>query len=111
MVYQHAVGNFNFTFPDLKTVLAKASPEKSGDQMAGLAASSEQEKIVAKLVLADLPLKQFLTEEIIPSEIDNVSQLIAEAFDAKAFETFPILRWEVLEIGFWIIKPTEKRST
>jgi len=86
MVYQHAVGNFNFTFPNLKTVLAKASPEKSGDQMAGLAAKSEQERIAAKLVLADLPLKHFLTEEIIPSEIDNVSQLIQDSFDAKAFE-------------------------
>ena len=86
MIYQHSVGNFNFTFPDLKTVLAKASPEKSGDQMAGLAAKSEQERIAAKLVLADLPLKHFLAEEIIPSEIDNVSQLIQDSFDAKAFE-------------------------
>lgn len=86
MIYQHSVGNFNFSFPDLKTVLAKASPEKSGDQMAGLAAKSEQERIAAKLVLADLPLKHFLAEEIIPSEIDNVSQLIQDSFDAKAFE-------------------------
>ena len=86
MIYQHSVGNFNFTFPDLKTVLAKASPEKSGDQMAGLAAKSEQERIAAKLVLADLPLKHFLAEEIIPSDIDNVSQLIQDSFDAKAFE-------------------------
>uniref|UniRef100_UPI0025E56D4E ethanolamine ammonia-lyase subunit EutB n=1 Tax=Algoriphagus sp. TaxID=1872435 RepID=UPI0025E56D4E len=67
MVYQHTIGNFNFTFPDLKTVLAKASPEKSGDQMAGLAATNEQERIAAKLVLAEIPLKQFLSEEIIPS--------------------------------------------
>ncbi|WP_339875667.1 ethanolamine ammonia-lyase subunit EutB [uncultured Algoriphagus sp.] len=86
MIYQHSVGNFNFSFPDLKTVLAKASPEKSGDQMAGLAAKSEQERIAAKLVLADLPLKHFLAEEIIQSEIDNVSQLIQDSFDAKAFE-------------------------
>lgn len=101
MVYQHAVGNFNFTFSDLKTVLAKASPEKSGDQMAGLAAKSEQERIAAKLVLADLPLKHFLTEEIIPSEIDNVSQLIQDSFDAKAFEVIGHLT--VGEFRDWLL--------
>lgn len=101
MVYQHTVGNFNFTFPDLKTVLAKASPEKSGDQMAGLAAKSEQERIAAKLVLADLPLKHFLAEEIIPSEIDNVSQLIQDSFDAKAFEVIGHLT--VGEFRDWLL--------
>ncbi|MFT7364400.1 MAG: ethanolamine ammonia-lyase large subunit, partial [Algoriphagus sp.] len=87
MVYQHTVGNFNFSFPDLKTVLAKASPEKSGDQMAGLAANSEQERIAAKLVLADIPMKLFLNEEIIPSETDAISRLIEETHDAKSFQS------------------------
>jgi ethanolamine ammonia-lyase large subunit len=87
MVYQHTVGNFNFTFPDLKTVLAKASPEKSGDEMAGLAAKNEQERIAAKLVLADIPLKQFLNEEIIPSETDAISRLIQETHDSKSFQS------------------------
>ncbi|MCE7056377.1 ethanolamine ammonia-lyase subunit EutB [Algoriphagus sp. AGSA1] len=87
MVYQHTVGNFNYTFDDLKTVLAKASPEKSGDQMADLAAKNEQERIAAKLVLADIPLKQFLSEEIIPSEIDAISRLILESHDAKSFQS------------------------
>lgn len=101
MVYQHRIGNFNFTFSDLKTVLAKASPEKSGDQMAGLAAQSEQERIAAKLVLADIPLKQFLREEIIPSETDVVSKLIQESFDAKAFQ--PISHLTVGEFRNWLL--------
>ena len=101
MVYQHRIGNFNFTFSDLKTVLAKASPEKSGDQMAGLAAQSEQERIAAKLVLADIPLKLFLNEEIIPSEIDSVSQLIQESFDTNAFQTISHLT--VGEFRNWLL--------
>ncbi len=87
MVYQHSVGNFQYSFPDLKSVLAKASPEKSGDEMAGLAAKNEQERIAAKLVLADTPLKQFLNEEIIPSETDAISRLIQETHDAKSFQS------------------------
>jgi ethanolamine ammonia-lyase large subunit len=87
MIYQHTVGNFNFTFSDLKTVLAKATPEKSGDQMAGLAARNEQERIAAKLVLADIPLSQFLKEEIIPAETDAVSRLILDEFDSQAFQS------------------------
>jgi ethanolamine ammonia-lyase large subunit len=87
MIYQHTVGNFNFTFPDLKTVLAKATPERSGDQMAGLAARNEQERIAAKLVLADIPLSQFLNEEIIPAETDAVSRLILDEFDSQAFQS------------------------
>ena len=101
MVYQHSVGNFNYSFPDLKTVLAKATPEKSGDQMAGLAAQSEQERIAAKLVLADIPLKQFLQEEIIPSESDAVSQLIQDSFDAQAFQ--PISHLTVGEFRNWLL--------
>jgi len=87
MVYQHSVGNFQYSFPDLKSVLAKASPEKSGDEMAGLAAKNEQERIAAKLVLADIPLKLFLKEEIIPSETDAISRLIQETHDAKSFQS------------------------
>lgn len=101
MVYQHRIGNFNFTFSDLKTVLAKASSEKSGDQMAGLAAQNEQERIAAKLVLADIPLKQFLSEETIPSEIDAVSKLIQESFDAKAFQ--PISHLTVGGFRNWLL--------
>jgi ethanolamine ammonia-lyase large subunit len=87
MVYQHSVGNFQYSFPDLKSVLAKASPEKSGDEMAGLAAKNEQERIAAKLVLADIPLKLFLNEEIIPSETDAISRLIQENHDSKSFQS------------------------
>jgi len=87
MIYQHTVGNFNFIFQDLKTVLAKASPEKSGDQMAGFAARNEQESIAAKLVLANIPLSQFLKEEIIPAETTAVSRLILDEFDSQAFQS------------------------
>ncbi|UXP31676.1 ethanolamine ammonia-lyase subunit EutB [Reichenbachiella agarivorans] len=87
MKYQHTVGGFNYVFSDLKAVLAKATPEKSGDVMAGLAAQSEKERMAAKLVLADIPLKHFLEEIIIPYEEDDVTALIVDTWDQQAFES------------------------
>ncbi|MCV9388435.1 ethanolamine ammonia-lyase subunit EutB [Reichenbachiella ulvae] len=86
MKYQSSVGNFSYSFPDLKTVLAKATPEKSGDVMAGLAAKNEKERIAARLALADIPLKQFLEEQLIPYEEDDITRLAFDHHDPKAFQ-------------------------
>ena len=85
MAYKHTVAGSTYTFSDLKTVLAKASPLRSGDVLAGVAATSEVERFAACAVLAELPLETFLNELVIPFEQDNVSRLIVDSHDASAF--------------------------
>ncbi|MCU1327173.1 MAG: Ethanolamine ammonia-lyase heavy chain [Bryobacterales bacterium] len=72
-------------FHDLKTLLAKATPPRSGDQLAGLAAESAEERVLAQTELADVPLRRFLAEPIIPYEEDAVTRLICDSHDAAAF--------------------------
>ncbi len=75
----------SYGFKDLKTLLAKASPMRSADELAGLAADSEEERAIAQWMLADLPLTEFLAEPLIPPEEDEVSRLIAESHDCDVF--------------------------
>lgn len=72
-------------FPDLKTLLAKASPIRSGDQLAGIAAASASERVAAGMCLAEVPLSRFLHEALIPYEEDEVTRLILDSHDAAAF--------------------------
>ncbi|HEX3919674.1 MAG TPA: ethanolamine ammonia-lyase subunit EutB [Caulobacteraceae bacterium] len=72
-------------FDDLKAVLAAATPLRSGDQLAGLAAESAERRVAARYVLADLPLTAFLTEAIVPYEADEITRLILDTHDAAAF--------------------------
>src|ERR1700722_866419 len=74
-----------FRFPNLRELLAKANEEKSGDQLAGIAAASERERVAAKSALADLPLIDLLNNPVIPPETDEVSRLILDSHDVKAF--------------------------
>src|ERR1700742_2217763 len=74
-----------FQFRDLRELFAKANEEKSGDQLAGVAAASEQERVAAKRALADLPLKQIVENPLIDPDTDDVSRLILETHDQKAF--------------------------
>ncbi|HEY2125185.1 MAG TPA: ethanolamine ammonia-lyase subunit EutB, partial [Chthoniobacterales bacterium] len=76
----------HFRFSDLRELLAKANEEKSGDQLAGIAAASERERVAAKRALADLPLIDLLKNPVIPAEADEVSRLILESHDSSAFE-------------------------
>jgi ethanolamine ammonia-lyase large subunit len=78
-------GGESFRFDDLKTVLACASARRSGDELAGLAAESDAQRVAARAVLADLPLKIFLAEALIPYEADEVTRLIFDSHDAAAF--------------------------
>ena len=83
--FAHAFRGETYRFPDLKTVLARASARRSGDELAGLAAASDAERVAARAVLADLPLKIFLEEPLIPYEQDEVTRLIFDRHDAQAF--------------------------
>ncbi|SHN62935.1 ethanolamine ammonia-lyase subunit EutB [Bradyrhizobium erythrophlei] len=85
MAYRHAIGNTAYVFSDLRELLAKASPPRSGDRLAGVAADSAEEMVAARIVLADVPLKQFLTEAVIPYEADEVTRLIVDGHDPVAF--------------------------
>lgn len=84
-MYHTTIRGTRYAFPDLKCLLAKASPLRSGDCLAGVAASSAAERVAAQLALADLPLKTFLNEMIIPYEDDEISRLICDTHDAAAF--------------------------
>src|SRR5580698_8242421 len=85
MAYRHVIGNTAYVFNDLRDLLAKASPPRSGDRLAGIAAESAEQMIAARMALADLPLKQFLQEAVIPYEDDEVTRLIVDSHDAEAF--------------------------
>jgi ethanolamine ammonia-lyase large subunit len=91
MDFAHVVRNERFVFRDLRDVLAKANEEKSGDALAGLAAESEQERVAAKWVLADLPLRVFLDQPVVDPETDEVSRLILGRHDAGAFRAIASL--------------------
>lgn len=101
MLYKTIIGNIVYAFPDLKTVLAKASPLRSGDQLAGVAAQSNEERVAAQMVLADIPLNQFLTETFIPYESDEVTRLIIDTHDKKSFEK--IKTFTVGELRDWLL--------
>jgi ethanolamine ammonia-lyase large subunit len=86
MSYKAAIRNLSYSFEDLKTLLAKASPFRSGDALAGLAADSYEERVAAQVALADVPLKDFLNEVVIPYEEDEVTRLIIDGHDAETFK-------------------------
>ena len=84
-MYSHTVHSTRYTWPDLRTLLAKATPLRSGDQLAGLAAATAEERVAAQMALADLPLTAFLSEAVVPYEQDEVTRLIVDRHDARAF--------------------------
>ncbi len=79
------LGGHRYVFPDLRTLLACASPRRSGDELAGIAAATDAQRVAARLVLADLPLSAFLSEAVVPYETDEVTRLILDDHDATAF--------------------------
>lgn len=85
MIYRYAIGLQIYHFNDLKDLLAKATPERSGDYLAGVAATTYAERMAAKLCLADVPLRQFLQELVIPYEDDEVTRLIVDSHNEQAF--------------------------
>ena len=85
MAYHQVIGSQRYVFQDLKDLMAKASPIRSGDMLAGIAASCAEENVAAKLCLADLPLNTFLTHALVPYEDDEVTRLIIDTHDVQAF--------------------------
>src|SRR6195952_2833471 len=85
MIYRHAIDAHSYVFDDLRDLLANATPPRSGDRLAGLAAETAEEMIAARMALADVTLKQFLEETVVPYEDDDVTRLIIDSHDALAF--------------------------
>jgi ethanolamine ammonia-lyase large subunit len=85
MTYAHTLGSTRYVFGDLRTLLARATPFRSGDAFAGLVATTAAERVAAQRVLADLPLSTLAVEPIIPYEADEVTRLIVDSHDAAAF--------------------------
>ncbi len=101
MAFTRTFKGRSYGFGDLKTLLAKASPRRSADELAGIAAASEEERAVAQWVLADLPLTTFLMDPLIPPEEDEVSRLIEMSHDRMAFA--PISSFTVGEFREWLL--------
>ena len=85
MIYRYSIDSHTYQFQDLKEVLAKATPARSGDFLAGVAADTYAERMAARMCLAEIPLKQFLEDLIIPYETDEVTRLIVDTHDRQAF--------------------------
>jgi ethanolamine ammonia-lyase large subunit len=85
MVYRHTIDATTYVFDDLRDLLAKATPPRSGDRLAGIAAASAEQMIAARIALSDVPLKQFLHEAVIPYEDDEITRLIIDTHDVSAF--------------------------
>src|ERR1700712_1585714 len=85
MAFRHTIDATSYVFADLRDLLAKATPPRSGDRLAGVAADSAQQMIAARVALADVPLKQFLHATVVPYEDDEVTRLIIDTHDADAF--------------------------
>lgn len=105
-VYATILGNERYTFADLKQVLAVASHRRSGDDLAGLSARSDAERVAARYVLADLPLKLFLNELIVPYEEDEVTRLVIDTHDAVSFA--PIAHLTVGGLRDWLLAADSK---
>jgi ethanolamine ammonia-lyase large subunit len=101
MSYSHTVDSVSYRFDDLKTLLARASPARSGDELAGVAARSGEERIAARMALANLPLAAFLAEAIVPYEEDDVTRLTIDSHARAAFA--PVSHLTVGEFREWLL--------
>jgi ethanolamine ammonia-lyase large subunit len=100
-MYSATIGARRYVFDDLKTLLAKATPPRSGDVLAGLAAESGEARVAAQFALADLPLTTFLNEPVVPYETDEVTRLIVDAHDRAAFA--PVAHLTVGALRDWLL--------
>src|SRR5882757_10261502 len=100
-MYRHTIKNKVYKFQDLKTLLAKASPYRSGDELAGVCASGYEERVAAQITLADVPLKTFLNEVVIPYEQDEITRLIIDSHNVTTFNLISHLT--VGELRDWLL--------
>jgi ethanolamine ammonia-lyase large subunit len=101
MTFAHTIGSHLYTFADLRDLLAKATPPRSGDVLAGIAAESAQQRVAAQYALADLPLAHFLSEQVVPYESDEVTRLIVDTHNAQAFA--PVSSFTVGDLRDWLL--------
>jgi ethanolamine ammonia-lyase large subunit len=101
-MYQHTILGKVYRFDSLRVLLAKASPFRTGDALAGLSADTYEERVAAQITLADVPLKTFLNEVVIPYEEDEVTRLIIDNHDKNAFNTISYLT--IGELRDWLLK-------
>jgi ethanolamine ammonia-lyase large subunit len=102
-MYKTQIANFSYNFKTLANLMAKATPPRSGDYLAGVAAANHLERVAAQWVLADLPLKQFLNEALVPYETDEITRLIMDEHDSAAFA--PISHLTVGDFRNWLLSP------
>ena len=99
--FRHTMGAVTYGFEDLKELLAKATPLRSGDQLAGVAAATAEERVVAQMTLADVPLTTLLNEAVVPYEHDEVTRHIIDTHDAVAFG--PVAHLTVGDFRNWLL--------
>ncbi|WP_145520160.1 ethanolamine ammonia-lyase subunit EutB [Yersinia mollaretii] len=108
-MYQTTLSHRNYHFGDLRELMAKASPARSGDYLAGVAAETAEERMAARMALADLPLKTFLQQMLIPYEQDEVTRLIIDHHDLPAFA--PIAHLTVGDFRDWLLSEHTDSAT
>lgn len=101
MSHSHTVQAQRYTFVDLRDLMARATPLRSGDRLAGVAANSAAERMAAQMALAELPLRTFLNEAVVPYESDAVTRLIVDTHDAAAFA--PVAHLTVGDFRNWLL--------
>ena len=99
--YTHTFGSRTYGFEGLRDLLAKATPARTGDALAGIAAESAEERVAAQMALADLPLETFLEEHVVAYEDDEVTRLIVDRHDVAAFA--PVARLTVGDFRDWLL--------
>ena len=109
MPYRCNAGGTSHVFADLRTLLARASPDRAGDRLARLAAASDEERVAARIVLADLPLTQFLDDPLVPYEADEVTRLIIDTHDSDTFA--PIAAMTTGEFRDFLLSDEATRET
>ena len=108
-MYRSTVSQHSYQFADLRSLMAKATPARSGDYLAGIAAQSAEERMAAKMALADLPLSTFLQQPLIPYEHDEVTRLILDEHDALAFA--PLRHLTVGDFRNWLLSEAADSAT
>jgi ethanolamine ammonia-lyase large subunit len=108
-MYTATVGATRYVFEDIRCLLSKASPLRSGDCLAGVAAGSAAERVAAQMALADVPLPTFLNEVVVPYEIDEVTRLIIDSHNVAAFST--IKHFTVGDLRDWLLSDSATAET
>jgi ethanolamine ammonia-lyase large subunit len=108
-MYATSLRHTRYTFANLRVLMAKASPLRSGDKLAGVAADNDVERVAAQMTLADLPLKTFLEDLVVPYEADDVSRLIIDTHDAAAFA--PVAHLTIGGFRDWLLSAAADADT